>query len=311
MNLKSYIYGSIAVLLWSTLAPATKYVLGDISSMFALALSSLMGTLFLFFVNLITGKLKKMKEYTGKQYLVMAGLGFFGLFVYSGLYYHGLGTLAAHEACILNYLWPVMIMIFSAVVLKERIDAMKVIAMLCAFAGVVILSWGSPSPGGSAMSGILACVVAAVCYGLFSVLNKKSGYDQNIAMMVMWGVTSLCAFIYCIASGSLSGQWVLMEPRHWAGMAWIGIATNAVGYLLWAIALQSAGSDTSSVAVIAYMTPFLSLVVSAVFLNEKIEATAVIALVFIIGGILAVSIRSMVKNRRNAQGGVEKDFPEE
>ncbi len=290
---KSYVFAVLAVLLWSTMAPATKYMLGDMPAMLVLAVSSMFATLFLFIVNLFTGKIKRAKEYSGKQYGLMAGLGFMGLFMYSSLYYHGLEVLTSHEACILNYLWPVMIMIFSAVILKEKIDALKVIAMLCAFLGVVVLSWGTPVHSVSAVTGIIACIVAAVFYGLFSVLNKKFDFDQNIAMMVMWGVTSVCAFIYC----AIAGNWAPMELKQWLGMIWIGVAADALGYLLWALALKHAGNETSSVSVIAYMTPFLSLVASAVFLKENIGFTAVIALVLIIGGIMLATVRNIVKKK--------------
>lgn len=60
---------------------------------------------------------------------------------------------------------------------------------------------------------------------------------------------------------------------------------DAVAYLLWALALKGA-ENTAQIANLAYLTPFLSLIVSAVFLKEKIELRAFAALIFIIGGIL-------------------------
>ena len=51
----------------------------------------------------------------------MAGLGFIGLFMYSALYYFGIEQLSSQEACILNYLWPIMIVLFACVILKEKL----------------------------------------------------------------------------------------------------------------------------------------------------------------------------------------------
>ena len=58
----------------------------------------------LLILNIINGSIKEMKRYRLRDYLTMAGLGFLGLFLYSALYYYGIGVLGSQEACILNYL---------------------------------------------------------------------------------------------------------------------------------------------------------------------------------------------------------------
>ena len=76
-----------------------------------------------------------------------------------------------------------------------------------------------------------------------------------------------------------------LKGAQWLGMLWLGIVVNAVAYLLWALALRGV-ENTAKIANIAYLTPFLSLVVSALVLKEKIDIRAFIALIFIVGGIL-------------------------
>ena len=71
---------------------------------------------------------------------------------------------------------------------------------------------------------------------------------------------------------------------------------DAVAYLLWALALKGVG-NTAKIANLAYLTPFLSLVISAIVIGEKIRFQAVIALVFIIGGIL---LQSFFKSGKKA-----------
>lgn len=171
---KSYIYASITVVIWATLAPVVKLLLNDIPSFEALAISSAFAFVFLLIVNIISGSIKLMKTYRVTDYLIMAGLGFIGLFAYSALYYFGIDQLSSQEACILNYLWPIMIVLFACIILKEKLTVRKIIALLLSFAGIVVLMLGNADAGnGSRILGITACVGAAVCYGLFSVLNKK------------------------------------------------------------------------------------------------------------------------------------------
>lgn len=283
---KNYIYAIATVLIWSTMASVVKVMLWDIPSLEALSVSSFFAFLFLLIVNTKKGVVKKLRNYSVKDYIIMGGLGFLGLFVYSALYYYGISQLSAQEACILNYLWPIMLVIFSCIILKEKMTIMKGVAMLSSFAGIIILSFGNGSTStGNISLGIISCIVAAACYGLFSVLNKKTDYDQSIAMMIMWLVTAVSSMIL----GLLTETWVFVRGEQWLGMLWLGAVDHAIAYLLWALALNGT-KESAKIANLAYLTPFLSMIVSVVFLKEKLQIKALIALLFIIGGILLQSL---------------------
>lgn len=292
---KNYIYAGITVLIWSTLATVVKIVLSDIPNFEALAISSAFAFVFLLIVNIISGSIKEMKQYRLKDYLMMSGLGFLGLFMYSAFYYYGISVLSSQEACILNYLWPMMIVVFACILLKEKLTVRKIIAMLLSFAGIIVLSLGSGGgSSGNRLFGIIACVVAAVCYGLFSVLNKKHSLNQSVTMMWIWLTVAICSTVACLIFESP----VPIIGWQWAGIAWLGIVVNAVAYLLWALALKGA-KDSAKIANLAYLVPFLSIVLSAVVLEEQISINAVIAVVLIMGGILLQSIDSKIQKVYN------------
>ena len=250
----------------------------------------------LLIINIINGAIKEMKRYRLKDYLKMSGLGFLGLFMYSALYYYGIAVLSSQEACILNYLWPMMIVLFACLLLRERLTVKKAIAMVMSFAGIVVLTLGSGGgSSGNRLFGIIACVAAAVCYGLFSVLNKKHSLNQSVTMMWIWLTVAVCSAV----SGLIIEAWQPITGWQWAGVAWLGIVVNAVAYLLWALALKGA-RDSAKIANLAYLVPFLSIVLSALILKEQIACTAAIALVLIIGGILLQSIQ-IKKRSKNGQ----------
>ena len=283
---KSYLYASVTVVIWATLAPVVKLLLADIPSFGALAISSAFAFVFLLIVSIISGSIKLMKTYRFTDYLIMAALGFIGLFAYSALYYFGIDQLSSQEACILNYLWPIMIVLFACIILKEKLTVRKIIALLLSFAGIVVLALGNADAGnGSRFLGIAACVGAAVCYGLFSVLNKKRGFNQSITMMIIWLTTAVCSFI----AGLFIESFKPIEGLQWLGMVWLGVVINAVAYLLWAIALKGA-KDSAKIANLAYLVPFLSILLSWLVLKEQITIYALFALILIVGGILLQSI---------------------
>lgn len=292
---KNYIYALLTVSIWSTMAAVAKMILFDIPNLETLSISSIFAFVFLLIINIKNGLIRELKQYSVKDYVIMAGLGFLGLFMYSALYYYGLTQLSSQEACIINYLWPIMLVIFSCIILKEKFTAIKGIAMLCSFVGIVILSTGNTSVANeNSMSGIISCIIAAACYGLFSVLNKKADYNQNIAMMVIWFVVAVCSAIL----GPITEDWKPIEGTQWLGMLWLGVVIDAVAYLLWALALKGV-KNTAKIANLAYLTPFLSLVVSAVVLNEQVSFRAIVALIFIVGGILLQSFCDYIRKKKS------------
>ncbi len=291
---KNYILALITVSIWSTMASVVKTMLFDIPDLEALSISGFFAFAFLLLLNIKKGNIKKMTAYRAKDYGIMIALGFVGLFLYSALYYYGLANLSSQEACILNYLWPIMLVVFSCIILKEKMTVMKAFAMVCSFVGIVILSLGNGGlTEGNAIFGIISCVVAAACYGLFSVLNKRFDYDQNISMMVMWLVVGVCALI----AGLLTEDWVMIKGSGWLGIIWLGVVVDAIAYLLWALALKGV-KNTAKIANLAYLTPFISLIISVVFLKEKINLWALLALVFIIGGILLQNVCEIILQRK-------------
>ncbi|MBQ1839582.1 MAG: DMT family transporter, partial [Ruminococcus sp.] len=118
------------------------------------------------------------------------------------------------------------------------------------------------------------------------VLNKKHSLNQNITMMWIWLTVSVCSLV----SGLIFEKWQPIVGIQWLGLGWLGVVVNAVAYLLWAIALKNA-EDSAKVANLAYLVPFLSIVLSSVVLKEQITVNMVIAVVLIVGGILLQSIR--------------------
>lgn len=282
-----FLYAIITVVIWATSATTAKLMMSAIPNLEIQFVSGVFSFLFLLVLNGMSGRLKRLKIMPIGDLLRMAGLGFLGLFLYTSLYYYGISQMSSQEACIVNYLWPIVVLVFSCLILGEPFTLRKVAAMVCSFVGIIILTLdGDTVVGGNRLLGILACITAAVCYGLFCVLNKKAALDQNISMMVIWLTVSICS---CAAGPALE-RWIPIHGVQWIGLLWLGIVVDGGAYLLWALALNRS-ENTARIANLAYLTPFLSLVVSAIVLKERVTLQALLALVFIVGGILLQSIR--------------------
>ena len=273
---KQIVYAVLTVFLWATMAPAVKLMQDSVPTTEVLFLAGVFSVVF------ANGKVKEYRTFGAQNYKVVLGLGFLGFFVYEFLYYFGIAQLTASTACILNYLWPVMLVLFSCLILKEPFTTRKVLAMVASFLGVVVLSaGGNDQYGAHPVLGIVGCIVAAVSYGLFSVLNKREDLDQDLCMPIYWGVTMVSGLI----AGFVEGGWTMPDLKTWLILAWLGVMANAVGYLIWAIALNDS-KNSARIANFAFLVPVLSMLLSALILREQIHWNGVIALALILGGIL-------------------------
>lgn len=290
-----YLFALVTVVLWSTSAASVKSLTAGLTGLCVLAYTSLVAALSLLLLLVLRRQTGLLGRYGAKEYGALAGLGFLGMFLYSALYYTGIDRLTSQEACILNYLWPVMIVLFSCLILKEPFTGRKVLAIVLSFSGVLLIALFDLIAGGGALTGdyfgMGACVLAAVCYGLFCVLNKKLGLDQTVGQIVFWGITCLCAFALC----GVKGELVLPALSQWRGILWLGIVVDGLAYLLWAMGLNGA-ADTARIANLAYLTPILSVLISAAVLGERLSPAYLLALVLILAGIV-IQLTGKDRNR--------------
>ena len=278
---KTYILAGTAILMWSTMATVSKLLLTSLSNFQVLCISSLLAGVSMLAMNAFSGKLALLKTYRLKDYLIMTGTGLLGIFLYYSFYYIGMSRMPASQAFIINYLWPIMSVVFAAILLKEKLTARKMIAIGMSFVGVMIVTGKDLLHfDGKTLFGAVMCILDAVCYGAFTALNKKWHYEKGISMMVAFFVSFVLSFVMNQVSGA---GWNISFGQL-LGLGWNGIFSMAIGNTAWALALQK--GNTAQISNLAYITPFLSLIWTALILKEQISVWSVVGLCVIVLGVL-------------------------
>lgn len=279
---KEYLFAAVAIVFWGSTAAATKLLLNNISSMQVLFYGSSLAAAALLLYNAACGRLRAIRAYRGRDYARLIPLGLLGLFLYNLLLYIGIDRMAAQDAFILNYLWPIMTVVFSCIVLKEKLTGRTAVALAISFVGVAVVLTKGNLAGFAVTDGVgVACsLAAAVCYGLFSALNKRESGDPFVNMMLFHAASAAVAGIALAATGALT----LPAPGQIPGLLWVGVCVNAVGYSCWASALKY--GSTARIANLAFIVPFLSLVYVYVLLHESISLPSVVGLLIIVCGVL-------------------------
>ena len=278
---KTYLLAGTAILMWSTMATISKLMLSTMGNYQVLCISSLLAFLGMLVINGFSGKLKLLKTYSLKDYLIMTGIGLLGIFLYYSFYYIGMGRMLASQAFIINYLWPIMSILFAAILLKEKLTLRKAMAITLSFFGVVIVTGKELIHFNPYMIfGAAMCICGAVCYGSFTALNKKYHHEKGISMMIAFFTSFLLSMVMNLLT---QGSWK-MGFGELLGLGWNGVFSMAIGNTAWALALEK--GSTAKIANLAYITPFISLIWTALILKEQITLWSVAGLCVIVLGIL-------------------------
>jgi len=187
----------------------------------------------------------------------------------------------ASQAFIINYMWPIMSVVFACIILREKLTWRKGIAIAISFIGVAIVTSGEILAfNTTTLLGAVFCLAGAVSYGVFTALNQKKSYDNWLTMMLCYFTT----FVLTTIINGVSGNLFVPDLAQTLGIAWNGMFTMAVANTVWVLALKA--GETAKISNLAYITPFLSIVWTFLILGETPSIYSLVGLVVIVFGIL-------------------------
>lgn len=289
---KAYLYAIAATFLWSTIGTAFKLSLRYIAFADLLLFSTLVSTFILFLVMVITGKVKLLKDLMLVDWLRGAFLGVLNPFLYYLVLLKAYDLLLAQEAGTLNYIWPVVLVLLSIPLLKQKISWLSVGAILISFFGTLVIG-----TRGNILTlefknplGVFLAVSSAIFWALFWIFNVKDKNDEVVKLFINFCFGSLFILIYVIASSGFH----LPNYQGIVGSVYVGIVEMSITYIIWLKALQLSGT-TAKVSNLIYLSPFISLIIIHFIVGEQIFMSTFLGLILIVTGILIQQVLPKIK----------------
>lgn len=218
----------------------------------------------------------------------MVGVG--GLFGYHALYFLALRLAPPAEAGLLNYLWPLLIVLFSSLLPGERLKPHHVVGALLGLAGTVLLFAGNSSAHFEQrqIAGLLAAFVAAFVWAAYSVMLRKLKSVPTDAVAGFCSVTALLA-----AAVHLAVEVTVWPDSTMQWLAVIALGAGPVGAAFYAWDIGMKRGDIRVLGAASYATPLLSTAFLIVAGFARPSASIAVAAVLIAGGGL-IAARDMI-----------------
>jgi len=282
---RAYLCAAAAVLAWSTVATAFKLSLRHLDPAALLAWSALASLLVLLAVLILRGGLRSLGEWRPHDFALSALLGFLNPGLYYAVLFEAYDRLPAQQAQPLNYAWPVVLVLLSALFLRQPVRPQAIAAMLVCLLGVAVISTRGQllALQFSDPIGVALALGSTVIWASYWLLNMRDGRDPVLRLTINFVFGATFAFIYAAATGNLAWP----SDAGLFGAIYVGTFEMGLTFVLWISALRLSRT-TAQVSGLIFLAPFLSLLVIHQVLGESIHSSTVVGLALIVGGIVAL-----------------------
>lgn len=229
-----------------------------------------------------------------RLWLPLLLLGMTGVFAYNVFFFYGLQHISAGRASLIVAGTPLVITVFAAIFLRERLTRLKLAGVFISLAGAAtVIANGNPAalltggfgPGEQAL---LGCVVSWSAYSLIgrSVLKSLS----PLAAVCYSSIIGTLLLAYPAAKAGLFGHLAAISPADWGSLAYLGIGGTAIGFSLYYRGIKKIGASRAGIFI--NLVPVFSLLLAQMILGESIKP------IVLAGGVLVLLGVSLTNYRR-------------
>ena len=262
-----------AIVLWASLATLAT-LLGDIPPFLLTGIGLIIGSL----ISIPLSGFRLSAWKIPPQTLLV---GVYGLFGYHLMLFIALQSAPAVEANLVNYLWPLLIVVLSPLFTKcLKLGTRAVLAAILGFVGaaLAITSSGSTSADAGFELGYLFALAAAIIWATYSLLTTKLQAFPTSAI----GLFGLVSGLLAIAAHFVLEEPAVISSSDWVLLVILGLGPLGGAFYFWDAALKI--GDPRRIGLLAFLTPLLSTTLLLVVSGRELSVQLLAATALIVGG---------------------------
>lgn len=219
---------------------------------------------------------------------IFFGSGIVSLLVFGVCYFKAMDHMSLSAAAILLYTAPCFVILFSALLFKEKLTGQKFFAMLLAFAGCCLVS-GIGSGAHITPVGLALGLASGVCYALYSIFSRFA-LNRGYSSLTINFYSCLLAAIGATIIGGTDYVPVICASVPDFGFAFAtGLVTCFLPYLLYTRGLV--GLENGKASIMASIEPVVATVVGVVIYNEALTALSTLGIALVLAAIVLLNVK--------------------
>lgn len=278
--------GFCAILLWSTLALFTA-MSGRVPPFQLVGMTFLVGGLLILAIAAARGQLARIRPTPASL-----ALGIYGLFGDSALYYAAVKTAPAAEANLIHYLWPLLIVLFAALLPGAGLKLRHLAGATIGLVATLLLVSGGLSAGAGLAPGHIFAALGAFVWASYSVASRRfAAVPSESLCMTMLG----CAVLAFLCHAAFETTLWAPTVTEWIGILGLGLGSIGLAFVVWDIGMKQ--GDVALLGVASYAAPVLSTLVLVLFGYAQASWLLGASCALIVVGALVASGGGMVQKR--------------
>lgn len=224
-----------------------------------------------------------------KDVWIFIGSGIVSLLIFGVCYFKAMDYMSLSAAAILLYTAPCFVILFSALLFKEKLTAQKLIAMVLAFAGCCLVS--GIGGGGARITpvGLALGLTAGVCYALYSIFSRFA-LNRGYSSLTINFYSCLLAAVGATMIGGTEYLEIITRTAPNFGFAFAtGLVTCFMPYLLYTRGLE--GLENGKASIMASVEPVVATVVGIAIYNEALTPMSAVGIILVLSAIVLLNIR--------------------
>lgn len=288
-------WAAVAIVLWGTLAAAVGDALDTVRGTTVVLWSFLVAAATLVLAEVVAGR--GLSALRAPPRVVLTGL--LGIFGYHALFFLALERAPIVQANLLNYLWPLLMVVLAPWIVGERLTGATLLGAGLGFGGAALLVLGEAPPGQAPAAapalGYALAALAAAAWSVYSLLLKRLGPVAEGRTALFLVVSVPPAALLALLDQGPAG---LAPPsgRALVVIAWMGVGPMALAFVAWGRAL--ARGSAARLGALSYTDPLLSTLLVAWHLERPLGPSVWLGMGLIVGGASLPALAARIRTSR-------------